>query len=63
VKDVCPTTGKRFEDCGACTGEVCWLCGAGLFQTGQGVDREGNVIPCEHDVLDRHEGFDGQAAT
>lgn len=42
--EICPTTLKK--DCGACSGEACFLCGAGCWNT--------SVRDCEHDVIDRH---------
>ena len=43
---------RDVEDCGACTGESCYKCGAGVwrfpFSTG---------VQCDHDVLDRHENI------
>ena len=46
--DICPTTLR--ENCSFCSGEACWLCGAGCWS---------NRRDCEHDVLDRHEGWNG----
>ena len=51
--DPCPTTGQ--EECGACTGEECWLCGAGCWDT--------EVDNCDHEVCERHdEGGDASGA-
>ncbi len=36
----CPSS-----ECWACSGEACWLCGAGLHSVDE---------VCDHDVLDRH---------
>lgn len=43
-----PTTDPECpgQDCAMCSGEACWLCGAGCWS------HEKN---CEHDVLQRHE--------
>jgi len=47
VIDQCPSReGVPAEDCGACTGEACFLCGAGCWDM--------QVRDCEHDVIDRH---------
>ena len=43
--DPCPETGD--DDCLACSGEACWLCGAGCWS---------DVDDCEHEVVDRHTG-------
>jgi len=48
--DTCPTTGKSadngdYDHCLACSGEACFLCGAGCWS---------QVRNCEHDVIDRH---------
>jgi hypothetical protein len=37
------------DECPACNGEQCWLCGAG-------VGSYSPAVPCEHDVIDRHTG-------
>jgi len=42
---LCPTTLK--ENCGACSGEACFLCGAGCW--------DASVRNCEHDVIERHQ--------
>lgn len=39
------------EDCRACSGEACGLCGAGCWWSGPG----GCDGPCDHDVIERHE--------
>lgn len=50
-----PCPGER---CPLCSGEACALCGAGLTQYGQP-----NGEPCEHDVMERHEGVERGEAT
>lgn len=41
------------DDCGACTGEACLLCGAGCW------NNDPNRPRCEHDVLERHQQPEG----
>jgi len=48
--EICPSTGRTTnpwdpDHCGACSGEACFLCGAGYWS---------NVRDCDHDVIDRH---------
>lgn len=48
--DPCPE--DDYEDCGACSGEACYQCGAGMGQGGQFL----TYAPCDHDVIERHSG-------
>ena len=42
---VCPS-----DECLMCTGEACWKCGAGCWNT--------SAAHCDHDVGERHEDID-----
>lgn len=44
----------RGDECWFCNGEACGTCGAGLGS--HPTDGNGNLIVCEHDVLERHQG-------
>lgn len=55
--EICPSTGKTtnpwdYDHCLACSGEACFLCGAGCWSNRQ---------DCEHDVVDRHKEFENDS--
>ena len=61
-QDICPTTKRYIEDCPACTGEVCYLCGAGEnrdpFLDDLRCDPFEPAAYCDADTAECHSGID-----